>query len=273
MFPSDKHFTDEFIIQDIYNKKICRFILCKLETWNSHKIISLSDLSVEHIYPQKPKPTEWSELPKELLHSIGNLTLTHWADNSSLSNKPFTEKLTIEQGYKQSALRLNEYVVEQAQWGERQINERAAKLAELAKKIWPYPYLSEDEIKSFQPESELEHKVEGYKYYNPYTKTLFEILDGKIRNLNTAINRVFNNEYIAYKFDTNFADVELQKSRLHIWINMRFGEIADPKGICRDVSGVGHLGNGDVELYYDFNTPIDDVMAIIEQAFRQQCIE
>jgi uncharacterized protein with ParB-like and HNH nuclease domain/predicted transport protein len=272
-FPRDKRFVDEFVIQDIYSKKICRYILCKLETWNGHKIVSLDDLSVEHVYPQKPKPSEWGAIQKELLHTIGNLTLAHWADNSSLSNKPFSEKLTTAQGYRQSALRLNEYIVGQTEWGENQINDRAVQLAALAMKVWPYPQLTDDELKPYQPEPEPERKVEDYKYYNPSTKTLFEILDGRIKNLGTTIVRVLNNDYVAYKVDTNFADVELQKTRLHIWVNMRFGEVADPKGLCRDVSGVGHLGNGDVELYYDFNTPIDDVMAIIEQAFRLQDVE
>jgi len=272
-FPRDKRFADEFVIQDIYSKKICRFILCKLETWNGHKIVSLDDLSVEHVFPQKPKPSEWGVLQKELLHTIGNLTLAHWADNSSLSNKPFTKKLTLTQGYKQSALRLNEYIVEQSTWGEIQITERSKRLAELAMKVWPYPQLTDEELKPYQPEPEPGRRLENYKYFNASTKTLFEILDGKIKNLGTTITRVFNNDYVAYKVDTNFADVEIQKTRLHIWVNMRFGEVADPRGLCRDVSGVGHLGNGDVELYYDFNTSVDDVMAIIEQAFRLQGVE
>lgn len=272
-FPPDKRFFDEFIIQDIYSKKICRFILCKLETWNGHKIVSLDDLSVEHVFPQKPKPSEWGMLPKELLHTIGNLTLAHWADNSALSNKPFVNKLTMAQGYKQSALRLNEYIVEQSTWNEGQIFERAKKLAEFAARVWPYPQLSQKELQPYQPEPEQEYQLDTYKYYNPNTKTLFEILDGRIKNLGTTISRTFNKDYIAYKVDTNFTNVELQKMRLHIWINIRFDEISDPKGLCRDVSGIGHWGNGDVELYFDFNTPIDDVMAIIEQAYRLQDID
>lgn len=123
------------------------------------------------------------------------------------------------------------------------------------------------------PKPEPERKLEDYKYYNANTKTLFEILDGKIKNLGTTITRVFNNDYIAYKVDTNFVDVELQKTRLHVWVNMRFNEVADPKGICRDVSGVGHIGNGEVELFFDFTISIDDIMAIIEQSFRSQDIE
>ena len=41
--------------------------------------------------------------------------------------------------------------------------------------------------------------------------------------------------YIAYKSSTNFVDVVPQKSRLRLSVNMRFSEIDDPKGLCKDV--------------------------------------
>jgi uncharacterized protein with ParB-like and HNH nuclease domain/predicted transport protein len=274
-FPSDKRFAEEFVIQDVYSKKICRFILCKLETWNGHKIVSLDDLSVEHIYPQKPKPSDWGVLQKELLHTIGNLTLAHWADNSALSNKPFKEKLIMAQGYKQSALRLNEYIIEQTSWGETQINNRAERLGELAKKVWPYPMLSDSELAPYRKQDDLvsQYTLDSYSNINAYNKILFEQINKRIINLGTNVTRVFNKHYIAYKADTNFADIEIQKSRLHIWVNLKFGEVADPKGICKDVSGLGHLGNGDVELFFDSLDDLDSAMAIIEQAFQKQDIE
>nr|WP_254075638.1 DUF262 and DUF1524 domain-containing protein [Paenibacillus tritici] len=274
-FPRDKRFIDEFVTQDVYSKKICRFILCKLETWNGHKIVSLDDLSVEHVFPQKPKASEWGVVQKVLLHTVGNLTLAHWADNSSMSNKPFSDKLTISQGYKQSALRLNEYIVEQSEWGETQINERARRLAELAMKVWPYPMLADKELEPYRKldDSVTQYTFESYGNSDGFTKILFESLNLRILNLGTVISRVFNKQYVAYKLDTNFADVEVQKQRLHIWVNLRFIEVADPKGICRDVSGIGHLGNGDVEVYLDGLNKLDDVMVIIEQAFRKQNAE
>ncbi len=55
----------------------------------------------------------------------------------------------------------------------------------------------------------------------------------------------------------------------HFW----FPVFANPKGLCRDVSGVGQLGNGDVELFFEHNSSIDDVVAVIEQSFRRQDVE
>lgn len=96
---------------------------------------------------------------------------------------------------------------------------------------------------------------------------LFEKLNTRIMNLGTAVRREFKKLYVAYKMDTNFTDIIIQKSRLRVSVNMKFSEIADPKGLCKDVTGIGKWGNGDVELYLDGLDGLDDVMKIIEQSF------
>lgn len=45
-------------------------------------------------------------------------------------------------------------------------------------------------------------------------------------------------------------DIVIQKSRLKLSINMKFSDVLDPKGICKDVTGLGRWGNGDVEIAY-----------------------
>jgi len=51
------------------------------------------------------------------------------------------------------------------------------------------------------------------------------------------------------------------------------GSHIDPKGICKDITGVGRWGNGDVEIGMDSLDMLDNVMAVIEQAFRLQDVE
>ncbi|MGO8902866.1 MAG: hypothetical protein ACLQU5_31670 [Isosphaeraceae bacterium] len=48
-----------------------------------------------------------------------------------------------------------------------------------------------------------------------------------------------------YKAETNFVDVVPQAKRLRLSLNVAFHEISDPKGLCKDVSGLGRWGNGD----------------------------
>ena len=46
--------------------------------------------------------------------------------------------------------------------------------------------------------------------------------------------------------------------------------MVDPHGICRDVTGVGKWGNGDVEVYMEHTSDVDNVMEIVEQSYRSQ---
>ena len=99
---------------------------------------------------------------------------------------------------------------------------------------------------------------------------LFEILDRRIQNLSPNVKREFKKLYVAYKLDTNFVDIVFQKQRLRISVNMKFSEVIDSKGICRDITGLGRWGNGDVELFMEHTSDVDQVMEIIEQSFRLQ---
>ena len=207
------------------------------------------------------------------MHTIGNLTLT--AYNSEMSDSPFADKLTMDGGFQQSALRLNKYVVTQITWGEPQVNERAAQLGEVAKKAWPYPTLTEAELAPYRKQDDIapEYNLESYQYLNAFNRMLFEKLNTRILNLGTYVKREFKKLYIAYKADTNFVDVVIQNSRLRLAINMKFADVIDPKGICKDITGVGRWGNGDVEIGLDSLDMLDDVMEVIEQAFRLQDVE
>lgn len=281
-FPNDERFTATFLTRDIYNMNRRRYILGRLENWDNKSVVSLDNLTIEHIIPQNPRlssewiaalGSDWKEVQKKYLHTIGNMTLT--AYNSEMSDSSFVEKLEMTGGLKESALRLNKYVVMQSTWGEQQVNERAIQLGEVAKKAWPYPELSDAEIAPYrrQDETTPQYTLESYQYLNALNRMLFEKLNTRILNLGTFVKREFKKLYIAYKADTNFVDIVIQSSRLRLAVNMKFSDVVDPKGICKDITGVGRWGNGDVEVFLDSLDQLDDVMEIIEQAFRLQEVE
>jgi uncharacterized protein with ParB-like and HNH nuclease domain/predicted transport protein len=281
-FPDDEQFVDVFLKRDIYHMNRCRYILDRLENWDNKSAVSIENLSIEHIIPQNPHlsadwvaalGSNWSEVQKRCLHTIGNLTLT--AYNSEMSDSPFADKLTMDGGFQQSALRLNKYVVTQTAWSEPQVNARAEQLGEIAKKVWPCPTLTEAELAPYRKQENTapQYSLESYQYLNAFNRMLFDKLNTRILNLGTCVKREFKKLYIAYKADTNFVDVVIQNSRLRLAINMKFTDVIDPKGICKDITGVGRWGNGDVEVGLDSLDALDDVMAIIEQAFRLQDVE
>ena len=81
---------------------------------------------------------------------------------------------------------------------------------------------------------------------NAFTRILFESLDKRTMNLFPAVKKDYKKLYVAYKMDTNFVDIVFQKQRLRISINMKFSEINDPNGICKDVTGLGRCGISDL---------------------------
>ncbi len=281
-FPTDEQFISKFQSRDIYNMNRCRYILGRLENWDNKLVVSLENLTIEHIIPQSPHLSadwiaalggDWGEVRKKYLHTIGNLTLT--AYNSEMSDSSFTEKLDMMGGFRESALRLNKYVVAQITWGEPQINERAALLGEVAKKAWPFPTLTEDELKPYikQTETEPQYTLDNYDQINAFNKMLFKALNARILNLGTFVKREFKKQYVAYKADTNFADIVIQKARLRLSLNMKFSEVIDPKGLCKNITGLGRWGNDDVEVGFESLDQLEDVIALIEQAFKLQDVE
>jgi predicted transport protein len=57
---------------------------------------------------------------------------------------------------------------------------------------------------------------------------------------------------------------------LWLWINLKKGELDDPKEITRDISEIGHYGNGDYELRVYPDTDLDYVMFLINQSYKKQ---
>ena len=99
---------------------------------------------------------------------------------------------------------------------------------------------------------------------------LYESLKKRILNIDSSVKEEIKKLYIAFKSSTNFVDIEPQKSRLRLMLNMKFDEINDPLNLAKDVTGLGRWGNGDVEVGISNINEIDDVMDLIQQAFDVQ---
>lgn len=277
-FPDNDKFESAFISRDIYNMRARNYILSRLENFENKAPIIIENYTIEHIMPQNRNlssdwqenlGTDWQEIQKRYLHTIGNLTLT--AYNSEMSDRSFMEKMNMSGGFKESALRLNKYVVLQNEWNEKHIKERAKELVKKAESIWPYPSMTAMELVPYQMEEKTvqRYSLETYDV-NDFTKMLFEALDKRIMNLSPAVKKEYKKLYVAYKLDTNFVDVVFQRQRLRISINMKFNEISDPNGICKDITGLGRWGNGDVELFMAHQDELDQIMEIVKQSFDAQ---
>jgi len=102
------------------------------------------------------------------------------------------------------------------------------------------------------------------------TKELYFELKERIMNLGSDIEVVPRKMYVGYKRKSNFIDISFGKKHLWCWINMKKGELDDPKKLCRDVTKIGHYGNGDYDITIDSKTDLGYVMFLVNQAYKKQ---
>ncbi len=99
------------------------------------------------------------------------------------------------------------------------------------------------------------------------TKRLYMVIREKMLALGD-ITIEPKKEYVAFKKKNNVCDIEIQRSKLKITVNLRHGAIDDPAGIARDISNVGHWGNGDYEIHLTDESMLPETLAIIMQSYR-----
>ncbi len=155
-FPNNDEFKDCFITIDFYNLKGKKYFFERLEKFDTEEPVNTQECTIEHIMSQT-LTEEWKRdlggnfqaIHDKYLHTIGNLTLTGY--NEKYSNNSFQEKRYMENGFKQSPLKLNQSLKDLESFGEKEIEKRANDLADLALKIWTYPKLDAETLEKYNP--------------------------------------------------------------------------------------------------------------------------
>lgn len=115
------------------------------------------------------------------------------------------------------------------------------------------------EIKVYTEEDHLSNKTD-------YIKELYESFRDAVLNLADDIEVEPKLDYIAFKKGSNVVDICVQRKGLKLWINIRKGGLDDPKEIMRDVSSIGHWGNGDYEVVVTNTDNLEYILSLIKQA-------
>jgi len=271
-------------IRSLYKfNKSCSYWLRRLENHQRKEPIVVAEYTIEHILPQNPAlPStwreslgpEWAAIHEEWIDRLGNLTLTGY--NSELSDRPFHEKRDHpDGGFRTSPLRLNQGLGELSHWDAEAIRKRGARLADLALTVWPSPQLSAEQRLAYAPA----HRSSGLSTYTlsdhpqlaqPAVRGLFDALHARICELDPNVYQEVLKLYIAYKCETNFADIVPQSKGLRISLNMPFAELDDPRGLAKNVAGIGRWGNGEVEFRLSAPIEIPYAMGLIRQSLERQ---
>lgn len=279
-FPSDDEFRRDLHTRDLYNFRSRSYWLRRLENHGRKERVLVEDYTIEHILPQNENLSqvwqtalgpEWKRIQQDWLHTLGNLTLTGY--NSEYSDHFFTEKRDMAGGFKQSPLKLNTGLGALAQWDESAIKTRAAILADTALQVWSAPQLPPDLLAAYQKKAPpaARYSIDDHPHllYSP-TKELFEAFRKEVLALDPCVSEEFLKLYVAYKAETNFVDVVPQAKRMRLSLNVSFPEIDDPRGICKDVTGLGRWGNGDVEVGLADPKDLPYVMGLVRQSLEKQ---
>ncbi len=99
-------------------------------------------------------------------------------------------------------------------------------------------------------------------------KELYEKFKASILNLADGIEIMPQKFYIAFKKGTNISDIEIQKKGLKIFINAKLGTLDDPKELAKDVSNIGHRGNGDYQIQIENDKDLEYIMSLIKQVIK-----
>ena len=144
------------------------------------------------------------------------------------------------------------------------INEvRKSKSAESIKPITQ----NNEKLKSVTEQLKVYTEEDHLKRRSDEVVELYETYKAAILQLSDDIEVDYRKDYIAFKKNSNIADITVQKNGLKIWINLKKGNLDDPRNLMRDVSEIGHWGNGDYEVVVKDDKHLEYIMSLIKQAF------
>lgn len=265
-FPSDNEFAEAFASRQIYqmNSKNKVYVLERLENYGTiedkdiYRHVDDGEYSIEHIMPQHLS-NAWIDMlgenyiaiHEEWLHRIANLTLT--AYNSKYSNSSFSEKKTMDHGFTESGIRMNQEIARYDKWTIDEIKDRSEKLTQRALTIWQLP--TTDFVPAEQPmdtyslddDTDLSGRVIArFTFHNaeqPVTSWI-EMFESVVKSLHTEDETVLSK--LAYGESDNDVSVYVNK---------------DPdklRGACK-------IGDG---LYIEKNTSTTMKLTILRKLFK-----
>ncbi len=179
--PTNKEFQEALIYKPLYKKPICKFVLAVIEN-STKEHIYISNLTIEHILPQKINAAVWkkevgenySSVYENYLHTLGNLTIT--GHNSELGTKSFNDKKKIIKENSKANI-LNKDVLLAERWDDKSIINRAKNLSNILINQFMYVDIHSDIMETnelaFNVDSDVDFsntKPDGFSFVGEYTK-------------------------------------------------------------------------------------------------------
>lgn len=97
----------------------------------------------------------------------------------------------------------------------------------------------------------------------------YESLRDRVLELDD-VEMVPRKQYVGFKRGRPFVDVVPKTDHLRVFINLKKGDLDDPKGLTEDYSEKGHWGNGDYLMRLRPGDDLDYPMTLIRQSYDKQ---
>ncbi len=202
----------------------------------------------------------YNETLKDTLHSKN----IDWSQSRVAFVSPyFTENQISASDFKDFGIELWEI----KQFENNFISINSIKKSSSAQSIKPLLENSE-KLKEVKEHIKVYTEEDHFKNGSDFTIELYEKFKTSILNLADNIEIIPQKFYIAFKKGSNISDIEIQKKGLKIFINAKKGSLSDPKNLVKDVSNIGHRGNGDYQIQIENDNDLEYIMSLIKQVIK-----
>ncbi len=261
-YPQDTEFKQALINRDLYESRICRYVLDHLQN-NSKEKIDTSSFTIEHVMPQNKNLLKewrdmlgdnWEEVQQTWLHRLGNLTLTGY--NSEYQDKPFDTKKTLEGGFNDSPLKLlNKDIQSVDKWTETEMLTRAERLSKEALKLWSALSVDENIVAQYVLTEKKargeQFSISDVKGIKDRTKNLFSALEKNIDVLGQDVSLITTKKNLTFYTLSGFVQAIPRSNYLALVLALDFDDLPEElQGLCQCTSDWAFIPNATIQGVY-----------------------
>jgi predicted transport protein len=108
-----------------------------------------------------------------------------------------------------------------------------------------------------------------YKKAN-FKQELYKSLKERLLNLDDNVNVQPKKQTIGIRVGNHiFCDIVVQSKALKIYVNLKSRDVQDSKKLARDVSNVGHWGNGSYEIKMSDTEELEYILSLLRQSLKK----
>ena len=100
-------------------------------------------------------------------------------------------------------------------------------------------------------------------------KELAQSIQEFLLGLDPAVEEVPKKFYIVYKISQNIASMEVKKSKVLLFVKLDPKKVDAPEKLARDVTNIGHVGTGNLELSVKSQSDLELVKPLLEPAYQK----